>query len=49
MPEGGIDFQLIRSRRRTVSIEIRGGGVIVRAPLRMRKAEIDRFVLSHRD
>ena len=49
MPEGGIDLQLIRSRRRTVSIEIRGGGVIVRAPLRMRKAEIDRFVLSHRD
>ena len=38
-------MEIIRSRRRTVAIEIKSGGrVIVRAPLRMPDAEIWRFV-----
>ena len=42
-----LDYELIRSRRRTVSLEIKQLRVIVRAPLRMSRAEIDRFVSSH--
>lgn len=39
------DYELIRSSRRTLSLEIRpGGAVVVRAPLRLSKAQIDRFV-----
>ena len=44
----GITYQLIRSRRKTLGMEIRDGKVIVRAPLRCSKAEIDRFVLAHK-
>lgn len=39
-------FELIRSARRTIAVEIRNSRVIVRAPLRMSKAEIERFVAS---
>lgn len=42
-------FELIRSARRTIAAEIRNGRVIVRAPLRMSKAEIERFVASKAD
>lgn len=46
MTEIHID-QLIRSRRRTVTLEIdRHGKLTVRAPLRMRKADIQRLVSS---
>jgi len=47
-----ISFTLIRSKRKTVAIYISGGaeslcgGVEVRAPLRMPKRDIDRFVAS---
>ena len=41
--------ELIRSNRRTIVIEIRDGRVIVRAPQRMSKAEIERFVASKAD
>ena len=40
------DYQLVRSKRRTVSIYVRNGGVEVRAPLKMPIAEIERFVAS---
>lgn len=41
-------YELIRSRRRTVSVEIaEGGRVIVRAPLRMPGRDIDFFVEDH--
>ena len=41
-------YELIRSRRRTISAEIgEGGRVIVRAPLRMPKRDIDYFVEDH--
>ena len=42
-------YELIRSNRRTIVIEIRDGRVIVRAPLRMSRAEIERFVASKTD
>lgn len=39
--------QLIRSRRRTISMEIRDGEVIVRAPLRASNREIQKFIDEH--
>lgn len=43
-----IPIKIIRSRRRTLALEVREGGeVIVRAPLYSRKAEIDEFVKAH--
>ena len=43
------NFELIRSTRRTIAIQIKSGRAIVRAPLRMSKAEIERFVASKAD
>ena len=42
-------YELIRSGRRTLALELRGGRVIVRAPYRTSPATIDRFVASHTD
>ena len=43
-------YEIIRSNRKTVAIQINGNGeVIVRAPLRMPKAEIMKFVDSKAD
>ena len=42
-------IELIRSARRTIAVEIRAGRVIVRAPLMMSRAEIERFVASKAD
>ena len=40
-----IDYQLIRSNRRTLSISIDGeGSLVVRAPMRMSKREIEAFL-----
>lgn len=45
-----MDYTLIRSRRKTVAIEITcRGEILVRAPLRMAKRDIQRFVASRRD
>lgn len=44
-----IEYELICSNRRTIAVEIRNGRVIVRAPQRMSKAEIERFVASKAD
>ena len=42
-----ISYTVIRSRRKTVSLEItRDLAVVVRAPLTMSQGEIDRFVAS---
>ena len=47
---GMITYELIRSARRTVSLEVtKECCVRVRAPLRMPKREIDIFVESHRE
>lgn len=43
------EFELIRSSRRTFAVEIKGGKVIVRAPLRMSKVEIEKFISSKAD
>ncbi|MCD7881306.1 MAG: M48 family metallopeptidase [Clostridiales bacterium] len=43
-------YQIVRSRRKTVSLEIRPDcSVLVRAPLEMREADIRDFVLRHQD
>ena len=42
-------YELIRSGRRPLALELRGGRVIVRAPYRISQATIDRFVASHAD
>ena len=44
------DYNLIRSRRHTISLEIRKDlTVLVRAPIRCSKGEIDQFVQRHED
>lgn len=40
------DYTLTRSNRKTVALYVREGGVEVRAPLKMPKCDIDRFVAS---
>ena len=42
-------YKLIRSRRKTISLELRGGELIVRAPYRVTKKEADAVVLKHTD
>ncbi len=43
-------YELIRSRRRTLALELTGDGrLIVRAPLRISRREIDAFVEKHTD
>ena len=43
-----MEFEVIRSKRRTLAAEIREGRLIVRAPMRVSEAEIGRFVENHR-
>ena len=43
------DYTVIRSRRRTMALEVtREGAALVRAPLRASEADITRFVETHR-
>ena len=49
IPGNIIEYRLIRSRRRTISVEITNDGITVRAPLKMPVAEIDKFVIDHKD
>ena len=43
-----MNIQVIKSRRRTIGIEVHADGkVIVRTPLRMSSAEINRFIEEH--
>ena len=43
-------YELIRSRRKTLALELtREGRLIVRAPLRISRREIDAFVEKHKD
>ena len=44
-----LEYQVIRSSRRTVAAEIKNGELLVRAPLRMTDKEIAAFVEKHRD
>ena len=44
------DYTLIRSRRRTLSMELkRDGTLVVRAPLRLSAERIEAFVAAHED
>ena len=44
-----MQYEIIRSKRKTVALEVcRDGTVKVRAPLKMKEAEIETFVSSHR-
>ena len=44
-----MEYELIRSDRKTVSLEVtKDGHVRVRAPRRLPQAQIDRFVAEHR-
>ena len=43
-----MEYEIIRSKRRTVSLQVRrDGSVLVRAPLRASEKAIDEFVLKH--
>ncbi len=44
-----MNVEVIQSERRTVSIKIKDGKVIVRAPIGMGKKDIEKIVLSHKD
>ncbi len=45
-----MDYQLIRSRRKTLSIEIdRNAEIIVRAPMRLPRQQIDAFLTQKQD
>ncbi|MBQ6499026.1 MAG: DUF45 domain-containing protein, partial [Ruminococcus sp.] len=43
------EYTLIRSKRRTLSLQIKGDELIVRAPKRVSKREIDDFVQRHEE
>ena len=43
-----MDYEIIRSRRKTLSVQIRNNKVTVRAPLRTTDAEIRLFLEKHR-
>lgn len=42
-----MEYQLIRSARKTLALEVRDGQVIVRAPQRMPQGQIDTLVSGH--
>ena len=43
-----MEYEIIRTRRRTLSVQIKGGKVIIRAPLRTTDTEIRQFLEKHR-
>lgn len=43
------EIRIIRSRRKTMSIEVRPEGVVVRVPRWVLRAEIDRFIAKNED
>jgi len=42
-----MDYSVIRSNRKTIAIQVTGDGVVVRAPYRATKAEIDGLLRKH--
>lgn len=42
-----MEYRIIRSGRRTLSLEIKNGEVLVRAPYYVRDADIEQFVAQH--
>ena len=43
-----MEFELIRSARKSLAIEIKQGKLIIRAPLQATNEEINRFMLEHK-
>ena len=43
-----MEYQLIRSNRRTLSASIKDGKLIVRAPLKLKESDIEKFLEDHR-
>lgn len=43
------DYKLIKSKRKTLSLEVRPDGLVVRAPNRITRREADAFVTKHAD
>lgn len=43
-----MDYKIIRSRRKTLGLEVTVQGVVVRAPFEVSDQDIDRFVRQHR-
>lgn len=44
-----MEYTLINSRRKTITLQVTDAGVIVRAPLRTARREADAFVQKHED
>ena len=44
-----MDYRIIRSKRKTIGLEVRPEGVIVRAPFHTSDSDIERFVLQHKN
>ena len=44
-----MEVRIVRSRRRTLGLEVRGETVLVRAPYGLPNAEIQRFLTEHQD
>lgn len=44
-----MDYTIIRSKRKTIGIEITDDGVLVRAPLRASRRDIESVVAKHSD
>ena len=45
-----MEYELIRSRRKSISVEIKQDGrIVVRAPMRLPKREIERFLMEKRE
>ena len=42
-----MDIKIIRSKRKTLAVQVGSGGVVVRAPLRATDEEIDKFIAGH--
>lgn len=49
MTQTGLTYKIIRSRRRTLGLQVTKDGVVVRAPLFTSEAAIRRFVTEHLD
>lgn len=46
---GELDRKIIRSKRKTMGIEVNSQGLIIRAPLHMTDRQINEFILQHKD
>ena len=44
-----IEYEVIRSDRKTFALQIRDGRLIALVPLRARRVDVERFIYSHRD